>query len=142
MDLYSSPPFQPQLALSEFFDAFRRPRLRGVETPSEQHDLKGLCARLLVEELEEVKAALVHGDRYAIAHELADLVYVAFFAAEFYGIDLEVAFREIHRANMSKLDADGQPILREDGKILKGPNYSPPDIDRLGVQGPVQLSLF
>ena len=55
--------------------------------------------------------------------ELADLVYVCYQYAENLGWDLDEALNRVHQSNMSKLDEDGQPIRREDGKVLKGPNY-------------------
>ena len=63
--------------------------------------------------------------------ELADLVYVAAQYAENMDWDLEQALRRVHKSNMSKLDDDGKPIYREDGKVLKGPNYQPPDLSDL-----------
>lgn len=64
----------------------------------------------------------------AVARELADVVYIAYGTALIAGIDLDTAVSEVHRANMSKLSEDGRPILREDGKVLKGPNFRPPDM--------------
>jgi predicted HAD superfamily Cof-like phosphohydrolase len=58
--------------------------------------------------------------------ELADLVYVCYQYAENLGWDLDEALDRVHRSNMSKLGEDGQPIYRNDGKVLKGPNYQPP----------------
>jgi len=63
--------------------------------------------------------------------ELADLVYVCYQYAENLGWDLDEALQRVHDSNMSKLDADGNPIYREDGKVLKGPNYQPPDLNNL-----------
>ena len=63
--------------------------------------------------------------------ELADLVYVAAQYAENMDWDLEQALRRVHRSNMSKLGEDGKPIYREDGKVLKGPNYAPPTLTDL-----------
>jgi predicted HAD superfamily Cof-like phosphohydrolase len=47
------------------------------------------------------------------------------------GIDLDACFKEVHRSNMSKLDENGQPIYREDGKVLKSKNFSPPDLAKI-----------
>ncbi len=58
--------------------------------------------------------------------ELADLVYVCFQYAENMGWDLDEALNRVHFSNMTKLGEDGNPIRREDGKVLKGPNYKPP----------------
>lgn len=63
-----------------------------------------------------------------VADALGDLVYVIYGYAIEAGINLDKVLAEIQRSNLSKLDEDGNPIVREDGKILKGPNYSPPDI--------------
>ena len=63
--------------------------------------------------------------------ELADLVYVCFQYAENLGWDLDEALDRVHESNMTKLGADGQPIRREDGKVLKGPNYQPPNLTDL-----------
>ncbi|TDE99183.1 hypothetical protein EXU48_02070 [Occultella glacieicola] len=67
-------------------------------------------------------------DTVATADALGDLVYVVYGMAIECGIPLEHVLAEIHRSNLSKLGADGRPILREDGKILKGPAYTPPDL--------------
>ena len=63
--------------------------------------------------------------------ELADLVYVCYQYAENMRWDLDEALYRVHESNMSKLDEDGQPIYREDGKVLKGPNYKPPNLQEL-----------
>ena len=63
--------------------------------------------------------------------ELADLVYVCYQYAENMGWFLDEALYRVHKSNLSKLDEDGQPILREDGKVLKGPDYAPPDLSDL-----------
>ena len=63
--------------------------------------------------------------------ELADLVYVCYQYAENMGWFLDEALDRVHVSNMSKLDKDGKPIYREDGKVLKGPNYKPPTLTDL-----------
>ena len=63
--------------------------------------------------------------------ELADLVYVCFQYAENLGWDLDAALDRVHQSNMTKLGEDGKPIRREDGKVLKGPNYQPPNLTDL-----------
>lgn len=72
---------------------------------------------------EDNKEALV-----GVADALGDLVYVIYGYAIEAGIDLDKVLAEIQRSNLSKLDENGNPIIRKDGKILKGKNYSPPDI--------------
>ena len=63
--------------------------------------------------------------------ELADLVYVCYQYAANMGWDLDEAMFRVHQSNMSKLDEEGKPIYREDGKVLKGPNYKPPNLEDL-----------
>ena len=63
--------------------------------------------------------------------ELADLVYVCYQYAANMGWDLDEAMHRVHESNMSKLDDEGKPIFREDGKVLKGPNYKPPNLEDL-----------
>ena len=63
--------------------------------------------------------------------ELADLVYVCYQYAENMNWFLDEALHRVHESNMSKLGEDGKPIYREDGKVLKGPNYKPPNLTDL-----------
>jgi len=89
---------------------------------------------LIVEEFKEFLDAenqLIMGLRVNAAEclkELADLVYVCYQYSENLGWDLDEALNRVHLSNMSKLGKDGQPIRREDGKVLKGPNYKPPTL--------------
>ena len=66
-----------------------------------------------------------------ILKELADLVYVCYQYAANLGWDLDEAMYRVHESNMSKLDENGKPIYRDDGKVLKGPNYAPPNLNDL-----------
>ena len=63
--------------------------------------------------------------------ELADLVYVCYQYATNMGWNLDEALYRVHESNMSKLGEDGHPVKREDGKVLKGPNYKPPNLEDL-----------
>jgi len=90
-----------------------------------------LRVELLREELAELKEALDNNDLVEVLDALTDLQYVLDGAYLSLGFHLlkDPAFAEVQRSNMSKLGADGKPIRREsDGKILKGPNYSAPDL--------------
>lgn len=85
---------------------------------------------LLDEELDELAVALCARDPVAVLDALTDLQYVldgAYLQLGFADVK-DAALAEVHRSNMSKLGADGKPVHRADGKILKGPNYSPPDL--------------
>ena len=66
-----------------------------------------------------------------ILKELADLVYVCYQYAANLGWDLDEAMHRVHESNMSKLGENGKPIYRDDGKVLKGPNYAPPTLEDL-----------
>lgn len=88
-----------------------------------------LRADLILEEAREAadELTLPTGTKAGLAKELADVVYVAYGTAVTEGIDLDGAVREVHRSNMTKL-VDGRPVMRADGKFLKGPNYVAPDM--------------
>lgn len=101
-----------------------------------------LRARLIREESMEVLSELetlatqkdpeaLHAAFQRLLKELADLRYVTEGCAVTFALPLEEAYAEVHRSNMSKLGDDGKPIYREDGKVLKGPNYREADLARL-----------
>ena len=69
--------------------------------------------------------------RQALLKELSDLVFVCYQFAAAFNLDLDEALRHVYESNMSKLDEKGKPIYRVDGKVLKGPNYLPPDLTHL-----------
>ena len=87
-----------------------------------------LRKKLIEEEYKEFLEGHENRDIVEVADALADLAYVVIGTAVSYGIPLDVVFDEVHRSNMSKLGEDGKPIYREDGKVLKGPNYFKPNI--------------
>lgn len=102
--------------------------MRTSPTVSIGPDQVQLRLRLIEEEVAELRAAAETGDLVGIADALADVVYVAYGTAVVHGIDLDAVLEEVHRSNMTKLGADGRPVRRADGKVLKGPHYSPPDL--------------
>lgn len=65
--------------------------------------------------------------------ELVDLLYVVYGYANYRGWDIDTAFNRVHASNLSKLGEDGKPVYREDGKVLKGPNYSKPNLKDLVI---------
>jgi predicted HAD superfamily Cof-like phosphohydrolase len=83
---------------------------------------------LVQEEMDEFMTAHEGEDLVLLADAICDLVYVLVGTAVSYGIPFDRCFAEVQRSNMSKLDENGEPIIREDGKILKGPNFSEPDL--------------
>lgn len=144
----------PQELVSEFHSLYDMPnRVRDEETPTVDIDRIDMRMRLIEEEFSELCGAVYgpeasrqvtdacstlidQGERDVVetADALADLVYVIYGMALECGIDLDHVLEEVHRSNRSKLMPDGSVKRRHDGKILKGPNFSPPDIGRvLGV---------
>tara|TARA_R110002020_G_scaffold395872_1_gene605911 strand:+ start:788 stop:1171 length:384 start_codon:yes stop_codon:yes gene_type:complete len=87
-----------------------------------------LMNSLIHEELMELNEAIDNDDLVEIADALGDILYVTAQQATMIGMPVDALLREIQRSNLSKLGADGEPIFREDGKVLKGPNFSEPDI--------------
>jgi len=83
---------------------------------------------LIKEELSELEQAIKANNLKEIADALTDILYVTYGAGCAYGIDLDKCFKEVQRSNMSKLGADGKPIYNENGKVMKGPNYSAPNL--------------
>ena len=83
---------------------------------------------LLAEEAAEVAEVSVTGPLDRLAHELADVVYVAYGTALVHGIDLDAVIAEVHRSNMTKVGPDGHISRRADGKVLKGDHYEAPDV--------------
>jgi predicted HAD superfamily Cof-like phosphohydrolase len=114
-------------AVAAFHEAFGLPQ-RTRPTVAIGDDLARLRLDLMEEEFGELVRAVEARDLVAIADALADIVYVAYGTALTYGIDLDAVLDEVHRANMSKLGADGRPVLRDDGKVLRSERYSPPDV--------------
>lgn len=86
---------------------------------------------LLAEEAAEVAEVSVAGPLDRLAHELADVVYVAYGTALVHGVDLDAVIAEVHRSNMTKLGPDGRVARRADGKVLKGDHYRAPDVSEV-----------
>ena len=85
---------------------------------------------LIQEELNELQDAMKTKNLKEIADALTDILYVTYGAGYAYGINLDKCFKEVQRANMSKLGKDGKPIYNDNGKVMKGPNYSAPDLKK------------
>ncbi|MDA7695233.1 nucleoside triphosphate pyrophosphohydrolase family protein [Candidatus Pelagibacter sp.] len=85
---------------------------------------------LIKEELEEFKVAMENKDLLEVADALTDILYVTYGAGHAFGIDLDKCFEEVQNSNMSKLGEDGKPIYNESGKVMKGPKYFKPDLNK------------
>ena len=134
----------------EFITAMEQPK--GVEiSEGEQGGVLSMRLCLIREEAEEVEDAVclladkvfnaellgidmteeIKAAKAALLKELCDLQYVLSGFVVTFGLPFDEAFKRVHESNMSKLGPDGKPIYREDGKVLKGPNYKKPDLSDL-----------
>ena len=120
-------------AVAEFHKAFNHPIAKEPTLISPER--ASLRFDLMKEENEEYLLACSNNDLVEVADALGDQLYILAGTMLEHGMQdkiLEV-FQEIQRSNMSKLGNDGKPILREDGKILKGENYTPPNLKPIFV---------
>lgn len=116
--------------LVEFHEAFELGFPESPELP-EDIETRKLRIRILVEEFEEYLEGEENNDIIEIADALIDIIYVAYGTGVEYGLPMDKLFNEVHRSNMSKLDENGNPIYREDGKVMKGENYTPPKVKEI-----------
>ena len=86
---------------------------------------------LIQEELNELKDAITSNDIIEVADALTDILYVTYGAGHSFGINLDKCFDEVQDSNMSKLDENKKPIYSENGKVMKGPNYYPPNLKKI-----------
>lgn len=116
------------MAVHEFHEVFKIGNADAMK-PIDEKDYT-LRYNLLKEENDEYLEAAKNGDMVEVADALGDILYIAFGTLLKHGLHhkIDEVFDEIHRSNMSKLDENGQPIFREDGKILKSSLYFKPDI--------------
>ena len=124
-------------AVQEFHEAFGL----GVEQSPVAHlSVQKLKLRfdLMDEENKEYLEAAENNDLIEVADALGDMLYILCGTILEHGMQhkIEEVFNEIQRSNMSKLGADGKPIYREDGKVMKGPNYFKPNIENILNSGP------
>ena len=85
---------------------------------------------LIREELNELKEAINKKDLTEVADALTDILYVTYGAGHAFGINLDKCFQEVQNSNMSKLGSDGKPIYNEKGKVMKGPKYFKPNLNK------------
>ncbi|MDA9234699.1 nucleoside triphosphate pyrophosphohydrolase family protein [Polaribacter sp.] len=116
-------------AVHKFHTAFKL-NIQDTPTVAIAEDRKKLRFELMKEENEEYLEAAENNDLVEVADALGDMLYILCGTIIEHGMQdkIEEVFHEIQRSNMSKLGEDGSPIYREDGKVLKGPNYFKPNI--------------
>jgi len=85
---------------------------------------------LIGEELSELEEAIEKKDIKEVADALTDILYVTYGAGHAFGINLDKCFEEVQNSNMSKLGSDGKPIYNEHGKVMKGPSYFKPNLNK------------
>jgi len=85
---------------------------------------------LIKEELDELKQAIDDKDLLEVADALTDILYVTYGAGHAFGINLDKCFEEVQNSNMSKLDDNGKPIYNDAGKVMKGPKYFKPNLNK------------
>ena len=115
-------------SVKKFMEIFGQEIKNKAEFPNEK--IVKLRYELIKEELEELKQAINDKDIKEVADALTDILYVTYGAGHAFGIDLDKCFDEVQKSNMSKLGLDGKPIYNEIGKVMKGPNYFKPDLNK------------
>lgn len=117
--------------VGDFMEAFGQEVLYMPSMPDT--NLAALRLDLINEEVQELRDGLGKKSMLEIADALTDILYVVYGAGHAFGIDLDECFNEVHRSNMTKLGEDGRPLYREDGKVMKGPNYEDPNLEQFLV---------
>jgi predicted HAD superfamily Cof-like phosphohydrolase len=114
--------------VKKFMETFGQEIKEKTEFPNEK--ITSLRHDLIKEELDELKEAIDNKDIKEVADALTDILYVTYGAGHAFGINLDKCFEEVQSSNMSKLGSDGKPIYNDKGKVMKGPNYFKPDLNK------------
>ena len=115
-------------SVKKFMETFGQEIKEKASFPDDK--ITSLRYDLIKEELSELKDAIDKKDIKEVADALTDILYVTYGAGHAFGIDLDKCFDEVQKSNMSKLGVDGKPIYNEKGKVMKGPNYFEPDLNK------------
>jgi len=115
-------------SVKKFMETFGQEVKDKAEFPDKK--IIQLRYELIKEELEELNQAIKDKDIKEIADALTDILYVTYGAGHAFGINLDNCFDEVQKSNMSKLGSDGKPIYNEIGKVMKGPSYFKPDLNK------------
>ena len=114
--------------VKKFMKTFGQEVKEKAEFPSDK--ITSLRYDLICEELSELKEAINNKDLKEVADALTDILYVTYGAGHAFGINLDKCFEEVQNSNMSKLGEDGKPIYNDKGKVMKGPNYFKPNLNK------------
>ena len=101
-----------------------------IKSELSSEKINKLRISLIEEELDEFKQAIKENNIKEVADALTDILYVTYGAGHAFGINLDKCFEEVQNSNMSKLGDDGKPIYNEHGKVMKGPSYFKPDLNK------------
>ena len=115
-------------SVKKFMKTFGQEVNEKAQFPSDK--IISLRYDLIREELAEFKEAIDKKDIKEVADALTDILYVTYGAGHAFGINLDKCFEEVQNSNMSKLGQDGKPIYNENGKVMKGPNYFKPNLNK------------
>ena len=115
-------------SVRKFMETFGQEVKKKAEFPNDK--ITSLRYDLIKEELEELKEAIEKKDIREVADALTDILYVTYGAGHAFGINLDKCFAEVQNSNMSKLGDDGKPIYNDNGKVMKGPNYFKPNLNK------------
>ena len=115
-------------SVRKFMETFGQEIKEKAQFPNEK--ITSLRHDLIKEELDELKEAMDNNDIKEVADALTDILYVTYGAGHAFGINLDKCFEEVQNSNMSKLGSDGKPIYNDKGKVMKGPNYFKPDLNK------------
>ncbi len=116
-------------SVKKFMQTFGQEVKDKTEFPNEM--IIQLRYELIKEELEELNQALKDKDMKEVADALTDILYVTYGAGHAFGVNLDKCFDEVQKSNMSKLGIDGKPIYNENGKVMKGPKYFKPNLNKI-----------
>jgi len=116
------------ISVKKFMETFGQEVKTSANFPDKK--IQKLRVDLIEEELSELREAIDKKDIKEVADALTDILYVTYGAGHAFGIDLDKCFDEVQRSNMSKLDENGKPIFNANGKVLKGPNYFKPNLEK------------
>ena len=115
-------------SVKNFMQTFGQEVKSKAEFPNEK--IVHLRYELIKEELDELNQAIKDKDLKEVADALTDILYVTYGAGHAFGINLDKCFDEVQKSNMSKLDLNGKPLYHENGKVMKGPNYFKPNLNK------------
>ena len=115
-------------SVKKFMETFGQEIREKASFPDDK--ITSLRYELIKEELDELREAIDSRDIKEVADALTDILYVTYGAGHAFGINLDKCFEEVQNSNMSKLGTDGKPIYNDKGKVMKGPNYFKPDLNK------------